>query len=76
MDMFPRRKEQLVEHRITYVLELDGMSCVIENVPARVVQETGEQLLAPHTVERLQEVIERGLQLRQFARTLVYEYSE
>jgi len=34
-------QEQLVEKRVTYFLELNGKFFLIENVPARVNEETG-----------------------------------
>jgi hypothetical protein len=40
-------QEQLVEKLITYSLELNGKFILIENVPARVNEETGEQFFAP-----------------------------
>lgn len=46
--------ERLVERKVTYTIELNGQLIVIENVPARVNEETGEQLFSPETVERLQ----------------------
>lgn len=53
----PQHRERLVERRVTYTLEMDGKLFVVENVPARVNPETGEQLFAPETVERLHEII-------------------
>jgi len=50
-------EESLVEQRVTYTLEVKGRLIVIENVPARVNVETGEQLFSPDTVERLQKMI-------------------
>ena len=35
--------EILVERKVTYALEVDGKFYLIENVPARVNVETGEQ---------------------------------
>jgi YgiT-type zinc finger domain-containing protein len=46
--------ERLVERKITYTLEVNGQLIVIEDVPARVNIETGEQLFSPDTAERLQ----------------------
>ena len=51
------RKETMVERKVTYTLEMDGKFILIENVPARVSLETGEQLFSPGTVERLQQMI-------------------
>ena len=50
-------KETLVEQRVIYTIEVNGNLVVIENVPARVNLETGEQLFSPETVERLQKMI-------------------
>jgi len=50
-------KETLVDQRVTYSLEIDGKFIVIENVPARVCKETGEQYFSPETVERLQQTV-------------------
>lgn len=49
--------EQTVERKVTYTLEVNGELIVIENVPARVNLETGEQLFSPDTVERLQKMV-------------------
>lgn len=50
-------KETVVERKVTYTVEVDGTFVVIENVPARVCLETGEQFFSPETVERLQHMI-------------------
>jgi YgiT-type zinc finger domain-containing protein len=47
----------LVEKRVTYTLELNGKFILVENVPARVNEETGEQFFSPSTVEHLQQLI-------------------
>jgi hypothetical protein len=54
------RQELIVERRMTYTLEMDGRFFVVENVPARVNLDTGEQLFAPQTVEELQKMIRGG----------------
>ncbi len=50
-------KETFEEQKVTYVLEQQGKVLIIEHVPARVCRETGEQLFAPETVERLQHIV-------------------
>ncbi|HET6231485.1 MAG TPA: YgiT-type zinc finger protein [Longimicrobiaceae bacterium] len=50
------RPERLVERLVTYTIEIDGRVLIIEDVPARVNVETGEQLFSPETVERLQAI--------------------
>lgn len=49
--------ESLTQRNVTYTLEVNGKLMVIENVPARVNLETGEQLFSPETTERLQKMI-------------------
>ena len=49
--------ETIVETNVNYAMEINGKFVIIENVPARVCVETGEQLFSPETVERLQEII-------------------
>ncbi len=55
--MMNNGNEKLVEQRVTYSLEMNGKLFLIENVPARVSIETGEQFFSPATVERLQQII-------------------
>jgi hypothetical protein len=45
--------ETFVYSKVKYTLEVDGKLIMVENVPARLYVETGEQLFAPETVERL-----------------------
>lgn len=54
------REENLLPKTVTYTVELDGQLFVIENVPARVDVETGEQYFSPQTLERLQEILRGG----------------
>jgi hypothetical protein len=49
--------ELLVEQRVTYTLQVNGQIHVVENVPARINIETGEQFFSPSTVEQLQKII-------------------
>ena len=46
-------QETLVDKRVTYTLEMNGKLFLIENVPARLNEETGEQCFSPEAVERL-----------------------
>ncbi len=50
-------KETMIETDVTYTLEFSGKFYIIEHVPARVCQETGEQFFSPETVERIQTLI-------------------
>jgi YgiT-type zinc finger domain-containing protein len=68
-------QEQVAECRVTYTLEVRGELFVIENVPARVNLETGEQLFAPETVEQLQRIITRAPEPKRVLHVPVYEYA-
>lgn len=50
-------KETMAEQRVRYTLEVEGKLIIIENVPARVCLETGEQFFSPETVEHLQRMV-------------------
>ena len=68
-------QETLVEKKVTYTLELNGQIFMIENVPARVNEETGEQFFSPSTVEHLQQIILSGQQPDHFTEVPVYNYA-
>jgi len=70
------REERLVERRVTYTLEYQGKFYIVHNVPARVNEETGEQLFSPATVERLQKLILHSPNPTMIIETPVYEYAE
>lgn len=68
-------RETIVERRVTYTLEKDGKFIIVENVPARVCVETGEQFFSPETVERLQQMIWEGEKPKKVIETPVYEFA-
>ena len=70
------RTEKLVERRVTYTLEHEGKFYIVENVPARVDEETGDQFFSPITVERLQRTILGPGKPNRVIQTPVYEYTE
>ena len=70
------REDHLVERRVTYTLEHEGKFSIVENVPARVNEETGEQFFSPTTVEQLQRMILGQGKPRRVLETPVYEYVE
>ncbi|MGG6266900.1 hypothetical protein ACQ4M3_21665 [Leptolyngbya sp. AN03gr2] len=67
-------QEILVEKQVTYTLHVNGQVFMIQNVPARVNEETGEQFFAPSTVERLQQIILTGQEPDYFTQIPVYNY--
>ena len=70
---FPQ--ETLIEKRVTYTLEVKGKFFMIENVPARVCEETGESFFSPETVERIQQIILGTEKPKRVIETPVYEFS-
>jgi hypothetical protein len=74
--MIPRQQEKLVERLVTHTLEIDGKFYIIQNVPARVDEETGEQFFSPSTVERLQSMILGHAKPSKVIETPVYKYWE
>ncbi|RKU06335.1 hypothetical protein C6503_25910 [Candidatus Poribacteria bacterium] len=66
--------EILIEQKVTYTLEMNGKFFLIENVPARVNVETGEQYFSPKTVDRLQQVVWKGQPTRTVTLP-VYEFT-
>jgi hypothetical protein len=68
-------EEKLTERRVSYALEFEGKFYIVENVPARVNEETGEQFFSPTTVEYLQKTIVGKTKPTKVIETPVYLYS-
>jgi len=68
-------KETMIDTKVTYTLEVEGKFYIIEHVPARVCQETGEQFFSPETVKRIQVLIKGGKKPDKFIKTPVYKYA-
>ncbi len=69
------KNECLVDRLVTYALEVEGRFVVIEHVPARVNEETGERYFAPETVERLQQIVWEGPKPSRTIETPVFEFA-
>jgi YgiT-type zinc finger domain-containing protein len=67
--------ERLIEQKVTYTVNVSGQLIVIENVPARVNIETGEQLFSPETVERLQKMVWGHKTPKRVMQVPVYEFA-
>ena len=67
--------ETMKEAKVTYTLEMDDKFIIIENVPARVSEETGEQFFSPETVERLQQTVWGREMPKRTIETPVYEFA-
>ena len=68
-------RETMIETAVTYTLMYEGKLYVIEHVPARVSEETGEQYFSPETVEHLQSIVRGGRKPDKMMETAVYEYA-
>lgn len=69
------KNETMRDERVTYTLEKDGKFYIIENVPARVWVETGEEFFAPETVDRVQKIILTGRKPKKTIETPIFEFA-
>lgn len=67
--------ETFIDSSVTYTLEIDGQIIIVENVPARVCKETGEQLFSPETVQRLHAIIRGKQKPKRMIEAPVYEFA-
>jgi YgiT-type zinc finger domain-containing protein len=67
-------RETYIHEKVTYTLKLNDKLFVVENVPARVCRESGEQFFSPETVEHLQKIITQQNRPARMIETPVYEY--
>ena len=67
--------ETMVDAMVTYTVEYDGQVYIVEHVPAKVSQDTGEQYFAPETVERIRILIKSRRKPDKVVETPVYEYA-
>ncbi len=68
-------QETMINTFVTYTLDHQGKLYVIEHVPARVCQETGEEYFAPETVEHIQAIIAGVTEPKRVIETPVFEYA-
>ncbi len=68
-------EETMVDARVTYTLQYSGRFYIIEHVPARVCQETGDEYFAPETVEHIQQMIEGNKKPDRVVETPVFKYA-
>jgi hypothetical protein len=68
-------ENKLVNKKVTYSLFKDGKLYIVENVPARVDVETGEEFFAPETVEQLHKILLGQKKPVRTIQTPVYSYA-
>lgn len=73
--MIRQLEDNLVETLVTYSMQFRGRFVLVENVPARVDPETGEQFFSPDTVDRLHEIIRGGREPDRVVETPVFRFA-
>jgi YgiT-type zinc finger domain-containing protein len=68
-------EDRRVDQFVTYSIKYGGRFIIVENVPARVDPETGEQFFSPDTVERLQAIVWSDRQPDRMAETPVFQFA-
>ena len=68
-------KQTMVETEVSYTIQYQGKFYIIEHVPARVCQETGEEFFSPETVQHIQAFIKQNKEPDRVIETPVYNYA-
>jgi len=68
-------KQTMVETEVSYTIQYQGKFYIIEHVPARVCQETGEEFFSPETVQHIQTFIKQHKEPDRVIETPVYNYA-
>lgn len=70
-----KKTRQLEKKEVRYTLLKGDQFIIIENVPARVDVETGEEYFSPQTVEQLQKIILEKDKPVRIINTPVFDFS-
>lgn len=65
----------MVSRNVTYTLKIEGRLFVVENVPASVCEETGEQYFSSETEERLRQLIWENREPDRVIEVPVFEFA-
>ena len=68
-------QDRMIDKLVTYTLNYQGKFFIIENVPARVSEETGDEFFSPETVEHIQNCIKQHKKPDRVIETPVYNYA-
>ena len=72
----PLCKGETKEALIRYLQELDGRVVIIENVPADICAQCGEQLIKPEIAQKIQSLVWKGTAPKRKTQVPVYDLSE
>jgi len=67
--------ETLRDEKVIYTLKIDDRFIIVENVPARVCEETGEHFFDPAIIERLRRTVWGNETPKRMIETPVYEFA-
>ena len=67
-------EERFIERKVTYTLEIGRRFVIVENVPARISERTGERFFSPETTESLQRIVWGTQTPTRVIQTPVFEY--
>ncbi len=65
----------MIDKNISFTKLIDGELVIIENVPAQVCVETGEEFFSPEVVRKLQKIIKSRPKPARTIKTSVYNLS-
>ncbi len=68
-------KQTMIETEVSYTIKYQGKFYIIEHVPARVCQETGEEYFSPETVQHIQTFIKQQKKPDRVIETPIYNYA-
>jgi YgiT-type zinc finger domain-containing protein len=68
-------EDRFQEQLVTFSFKHQGRTVIVENVPARVDTEAGEEFFSPETVEQLQAIVRDGLNADPVAKTQVFQFA-
>ena len=69
-------EEFLVSGFVTHPLQVDGKFYLIENVPARIDEESGEHFFSAAVVKQLQQIVLNGEKPDRTIETAIYNYEK
>lgn len=72
--MAKTNRSKLVSKKVTYTLLTGEKLYIVENVPAQVDTQTGEQFFSPQTVEKLRRIVSEKSNPSRFIQAPVYEF--
>ena len=67
--------ETFTDKLVTYTIDIDGRVVVVEHVPARVSEQTGEQFFSAETVRKIREIVRGNRKPIRMMQAPVYDFA-